>query len=1284
MMNLTEYWTGSQVGISVNGSSFTTASRYSLATVTYDSTFKIGQTGSAWYIDSDILWTATGTGTLGNSDATTLNGLGNTDPTLAKLYSLNAGAGNPTFVWNANTANYQDTTSSNGQALIYAANTSGAITGNLIDLQSGLYPSSKFSVDVNGNLTSVGKALFQNSSDSTTAFQIQNAAGTSNLFIADTQNSRIGIGTATPTATLSVNGSGLIQQSASTGTILTVSGNEITDATRTTNTQGDGKTPPDSSYGIWEGTTNLVTNGGFESNTTGVYVYAGGTFARDTTKAKFGSASILVSTSGSGSADGVNINGGTVTNGAVYTASAWILGAAGTSLRFVLADSTYASIGTTTFTTTGVWQRVFVTATANANTPFNIEIVRNGTGSAYNWNVDGVQLEQKATATPYVETNGATASRTAAEVQAPSSLVNATQGWVAMRVRFSFPGGDTAQHRLFSWRNIDSSGGLEVYYDPSAGGKLFIADVVNSSIKASVSVAYDNSHAAGETHTVIGRWDGTMLRISLDGAAFVASVGTRTIPVITMPTFEIGRYQPSATLWSDSDFLWFSSGTGTLTNSDASSINGFGNTDPSLSSFAGTAGSTMVWQANTASYLNSSSQPIVFQVQNSIGSSLLNIDAGVSKLTAGTSALFQNATNSASAFQVQNVAGGTILGVDTTNGLVNIGTTGTGGVNGQVVFNSTNAGGYGVTIAATSALSQSYTLNLPAVAPTQGQCLQIDSVDATQLTFGSCGTGGGGGGTLQDAYNNSSSPAAITTTSPSKTIVLKAGVSNDSTSLFQIQSSSSVPVLDVDTTNARIGIGLNNPTAALSLASGTTAAGGIAFGTDTNLYRSAASTLKTDGNLTVGTNLIVNGTVLAKNTSDSVTALQIQNSAGTSNLLVADTINTKIGLGETPSAGGATLQVSGNIDATGQFTVNGTQISSANLSNDANLAKLNGTGPQTFTGNNEFTGTVTLQNAADSTSAVQIQNATGTSNLFKADTLDTRIGIAAAAPAYTLDVGGDINTSAVYRVNGSQISTASLSDASNIGLLNANNIFSGNNTLTGTVLAENTANSTTAFQIQGSTGNILLVADTTNMRVYIGNPAGDSVGSILVLSNKTTAGDPSGTNGAMYYNASLNKFRCFENGAWGNCLYGAQTVVKSAPQTLSSTFYADINDIGFAVGTSKSYVLQCSLLVSVSGNGGNISMNGPASPSSYTATFLKASDQSAGDQFTTSNIYDDPNSSGAFLISTSTTGSNKFILSYQAILVNGTNAGTWQLRAKAASGGTLTFYPASTCDMRPF
>jgi hypothetical protein len=170
----------------------------------------------------------------------------------------------------------------------------------------------------------------------------------------------------------------------------------------------------------------------------------------------------------------------------------------------------------------------------------------------------------------------------------------------------------------------------------------------------------------------------------------------------------------------------------------------------------------------------------------------------------------------------------------------------------------------------------------------------------------------------------------------------------------------------------------------------------------------------------------------------------------------------------------------------------------------------------------------------------------------------------------------------------------------------------------------------------------------------------------------------------MYYNASLGKFRCYENGAWENCVYGAQTTVKTADQAFSGTSYSNVNDMGFAVGASKSYLLQCSLLVSVTGNGGNISMNGPASPNNYTATFMKTSDQSAGDQFVTSNTYDDPNSSTPFQIVTSTNGSNRFELGYTAILANGVNAGTWQLRAKAISGGTITLYSLSTCDLRPF
>src|ERR1019366_7688139 len=115
----------------------------------------------------------------------------------------------------------------------------------------------------------------------------------------------------------------------------------------------------------------------------------------------------------------------------------------------------------------------------------------------------------------------------------------------------------------------------------------------------------------------------------------------------------------------------------------------------------------------------------------------------------------------------------------------------------------------------------------------------------------------------------------------------------------------------------------------------------------------------------------------------------------------------------------ANIDAAGNINTTGQFKVNGMQISSSNLSDSGNLAKLNA--------NNTFTGTLKQQNASDSTTAFQIQNAAGTSNLFVADTTDSRIGIGTASPGYPLDVNGDINISAssAYRINGVPICTSS-------------------------------------------------------------------------------------------------------------------------------------------------------------------------------------------------------------------------------------------------------------------
>jgi len=81
---------------------------------------------------------------------------------------------------------------------------------------------------------------------------------------------------------------------------------------------------------------------------------------------------------------------------------------------------------------------------------------------------------------------------------------------------------------------------------------------------------------------------------------------------------------------------------------------------------------------------------------------------------------------------------------------------------------------------------------------------------------------------------------------------------------------------------------------------------------------------------------------------------------------------------------GAILGGSFNGDGTSLTNLNASNVASGTLSDSrlsTNVAVLNGTGPQTFTGNNKFTGSFLVQNAIDSTTAFQVQNAGGSSIL---------------------------------------------------------------------------------------------------------------------------------------------------------------------------------------------------------------------------------------------------------------------------------------------------------------
>jgi len=164
--------------------------------------------------------------------------------------------------------------------------------------------------------------------------------------------------------------------------------------------------------------TNLCTNGGFETNTTG-WSNTDGTsvLARTTSEAKFGTASLSVTTDAGAGGRGVRTPYA-VTASAAYTASAWVKATVGKAftIRAMRADLS-TTIATGTFTATGDWQRVTLSYTAPATENNYVLITRDSGGGIITFYVDGVQAETGSVATPYIETDGGTASRSASLLQ---------------------------------------------------------------------------------------------------------------------------------------------------------------------------------------------------------------------------------------------------------------------------------------------------------------------------------------------------------------------------------------------------------------------------------------------------------------------------------------------------------------------------------------------------------------------------------------------------------------------------------------------------------------------------------------------------------------------------------------------------------------------------------------------------------------------------------------------------------------------------------------------------
>lgn len=381
---------------------------------------------------------------------------------------------------------------------------------------------------------------------------------------------------------------------------LTLSGNEITDAVRAAGLSGDGLSP-EGSTGIWEATTNLVTNGGLETNTTGWAGLIGTeTIARVTSQAKFGAASLETITPGGVSYEGCRAGDYTVSPSTTYTASVWVKGSGGT-LAFAAEERNSGVYVTQTaggpFTPGSSWERKSVTFTTNSSTNrIRFKVYASGSIQALTFYVDGAQLEAQPLATPYVETNGGTASRSAARVRIPATYLDETQAWVAARVRMGWvntadPSGNPA---LFDWRD-DANNLIQVRFDTT--NNQWELQRRNGGGTGEATTA--DTFALSDVVTVIAAWDASNLKVSVDGSAFT-SAAAANIPTLAASTADVGSVAGSSE-HIDADLFWFACGTGTLADADAATIHAIGNTDPLKVQFPVAAAVKLIWPAITSS-----------------------------------------------------------------------------------------------------------------------------------------------------------------------------------------------------------------------------------------------------------------------------------------------------------------------------------------------------------------------------------------------------------------------------------------------------------------------------------------------------------------------------------------------------------------------------------------------------------------------------------------------------------------------------------------------------------
>ena len=161
----------------------------------------------------------------------------------------------------------------------------------------------------------------------------------------------------------------------------------------------------------------------------------------------------------------------------------------------------------------------------------------------------------------------------------------------------------------------------------------------------------------------------------------------------------------------------------------------------------------------------------------------------------------------------------------------------------------------------------------------------------------------------------------------------------------------------------------------------------------------------------------------------------------------------------------------------------------------------------------------------------------------------------------------------VTQSNASNLGTAIFSvdstGAVSLGLASTATTLPGNISATGTTLFKPTASVTNAFQIQNSASVAFFTIDTSTTNVEIGSSTTDATAVVFVVDSYNNATDPTGVNGGMYYNTSVNEFRCYSNGRWINC---NNSIVAALTANTGAIANTETQVLGYTIPANSSVV----------------------------------------------------------------------------------------------------------------